>query len=538
MERIECSVCIDERCQQNNFFIESVYVLDDNSFSSTVSDLQLTQCSHHSECFIGFPPSLFRTSKYNRQQLRDACKFMGVKVHDCSTITSTIFNKLSSIIISQKKVREGENFVSIPAVTITSSTFEKCAREALDSAEYRGEHHLEDFRIACDVVSKRRCVIVLLGGASGTGKSTLSSLLASRLGISSMLSTDSIRHILRNIIPQEQLPVLFCSTYEAGKHVDAQGLTEKQALIQGYLQQSDKVYEYLEKVIEHYHNCGESIVIEGVHLNVSVMKRLMKRFDSVIPFVVVIKDKKKHMERFAVRSKYMTLDPLLNKYIASYASIREIQKRFQTKGDETLIPKVDNSNLDRALGLCHATIVRCLRQVYKGVPIYDTSRKQTVLVHEEFNFVARNIWSTKLAQKLIRSKVSKGEIFKRFFDRKELPESTLEEEEEEEEIVNKPSGESVDSSSDAPEIGSIVSGSVDMDVLHPVPKPKEKKEKPGISVMSLRSESESELEHVDSMAGESDSSYQDEESDHSVHEEQTNEVRNEPPKQPQRKVSF
>ena len=70
-------------------------------------------------------------------------------------------------------------------------------------------------------------MIVLLGGASGTGKSSLSSLLASRLGISSMLSTDSIRHILRNFIPREEKPVLFCSTYEAGNFIENTGLTEK-----------------------------------------------------------------------------------------------------------------------------------------------------------------------------------------------------------------------------------------------------------------------------------------------------------------------
>lgn len=56
-------------------------------------------------------------------------------------------------------------------------------------------------------------------------------------------------------------------------------------------------------------------MIEGVHLNVSVLKKLLMQFDSVIPFIIHIKNKKKHMERFAVRSRYMTLDPNLNRYI-------------------------------------------------------------------------------------------------------------------------------------------------------------------------------------------------------------------------------
>jgi 2-phosphoglycerate kinase len=60
---------------------------------------------------------------------------------------------------------------------------------------------------------------VLLAGTSGTGKSTLASLLGSRLGISTVLSTDTIRHVMRNFISREELPILFASTYETANFV-------------------------------------------------------------------------------------------------------------------------------------------------------------------------------------------------------------------------------------------------------------------------------------------------------------------------------
>jgi len=59
-------------------------------------------------------------------------------------------------------------------------------------------------------------VTVLLCGTSGTGKSTLASLLAGRLGVSSILSTDSVRHMLRGFAPEETAPLLWVSTYQAG----------------------------------------------------------------------------------------------------------------------------------------------------------------------------------------------------------------------------------------------------------------------------------------------------------------------------------
>jgi len=63
--------------------------------------------------------------------------------------------------------------------------------------------------MACDIIEKKLPFIILLGGTSGkiilfifkgSGKSTLSSIMTSKFGISTALSTDSIRHIMRNFI--------------------------------------------------------------------------------------------------------------------------------------------------------------------------------------------------------------------------------------------------------------------------------------------------------------------------------------------------
>ena len=55
---------------------------------------------------------------------------------------------------------------------------------------------------------------VLLAGTSGCGKSTLAGLLAARLGITTLLSTDSVRHMMRSFVPQADNPVLWASTYQ------------------------------------------------------------------------------------------------------------------------------------------------------------------------------------------------------------------------------------------------------------------------------------------------------------------------------------
>jgi len=59
-----------------------------------------------------------------------------------------------------------------------------------------------------------RPVIVVLAGAPGVGKSTLATRLAVRLGITRVVTTDTVREVLRSVIPRSVLPELHISTYE------------------------------------------------------------------------------------------------------------------------------------------------------------------------------------------------------------------------------------------------------------------------------------------------------------------------------------
>ena len=75
--------------------------------------------------------------------------------------------------------------------------------------------------------------------------------------------------------------------------------------------------ERLAEVIDSYYNRNQSLVVEGVHLTVSFLKQMMTKYPTCIPFVLYIKNKNKHGERFAVRAKHMTIDPKFNKYISN-----------------------------------------------------------------------------------------------------------------------------------------------------------------------------------------------------------------------------
>lgn len=127
-------------------------------------------------------------------------------------------------------------------------------------------------------------------------------------------------------------------------------MTEKKKILKGYLKQSNLVNHHLIHVIDKLIQRRESVVVEGVHLTVEVIKSLMDKYKYTLPFIVYISKAEKHKERFAVRSKLMTLDPKYNKYVENFDRIRTIQNYIVKKADESYFPKVDNSNIDKSLG--------------------------------------------------------------------------------------------------------------------------------------------------------------------------------------------
>lgn len=158
-------------------------------------------------------------------------------------------------------------------------------------------HYSRDLHTANRLFSRASSVTILLGGTSGCGKSTLSALLASRFGITTVLSTDTVRHVLRTKKSQDECPVLWKSSYNAGESLDSEsvrGLRNHASggkVLLGYKLQSDLVLDPIDRLIGTYEARRESIIIEGVHLSVQGCLYLMNRHSSVLPFIIYISNK-------------------------------------------------------------------------------------------------------------------------------------------------------------------------------------------------------------------------------------------------------
>src|SRR5687768_3499078 len=96
---------------------------------------------------------------------------------------------------------------------LTSERFEITRSELVDLAtetieQMVGQRYADTYRNWQAVEELDLPFIVLIGGTTGTGKSTIATQLAARLGITRIISTDAIREVMRSMFSERIMPAL------------------------------------------------------------------------------------------------------------------------------------------------------------------------------------------------------------------------------------------------------------------------------------------------------------------------------------------
>ena len=109
-------------------------------------------------------------------------------------------------------------------------------------------------------------LVLLVGGATGTGKSTITTEVAHRLGINRVTSTDFVRQTMRAFFSEAFMPSIHYSSFEAGTAVAARDEDPGAANVRGFLEQTRNVLVGVRASVERALTEGHSMAIEGVHL--------------------------------------------------------------------------------------------------------------------------------------------------------------------------------------------------------------------------------------------------------------------------------
>jgi 2-phosphoglycerate kinase len=181
-------------------------------------------------------------------------------------------------------------------------------------------------------------LVILIGGATGTGKSTVATEIAYRLGITRLTSTDSIRQTMRAFFSREFMPTVHYSSFGAGAALpDADD-----PLVAGFLEQSRNVLVGVRASIDRALEEGWSIILEGVHL---VPGLLPSRIEGalVCACVLSIDDETVHAQHFFSRTKGS-----LGDYLDSFAEIRRLQDFIVGRAEHEGVAVIENASAERA----------------------------------------------------------------------------------------------------------------------------------------------------------------------------------------------
>ena len=117
-----------------------------------------------------------------------------------------------------------------------------------------------------DVAQLDRPLIVLIGGTTGVGKSTIATEVAHRLGITRISSTDSIREVMRGIFTQDLMPAIYESAFNAWRGLRVPVPQGANPVIVGFREQTAVVTRASSPSSTAPCSRAVSMVIEGVHL--------------------------------------------------------------------------------------------------------------------------------------------------------------------------------------------------------------------------------------------------------------------------------
>jgi len=185
-------------------------------------------------------------------------------------------------------------------------------------------------------IADRAPRLLIISGATGTGKSTAALNIASKSNFARILSTDAIREIMRSCDQGDMQEALHRSSFSIGSANDP---------IIDWLDTCQSVETGIEATINRALREGIDLLLEGVHI-VPSEKLLSSWRDAggiALGIIMAVSDENKHKEM--LRSRDAHSFRRADRYLANFGRIRNIQDGLMERSKISNWPIVDISRV-------------------------------------------------------------------------------------------------------------------------------------------------------------------------------------------------
>lgn len=194
---------------------------------------------------------------------------------------------------------------------------------------------------------EREPFILLLGGGTGVGTTSVGTELAHRMGIKNVIATDSIREVMRKTVSEKLLPMLHSSSYDAHKYLNIGD--KKNDVLMGFQMQTAEVAVGVEAIIERALKEGTPTMVEGLHIVPGFISKELVEKPNVLMFMMHLKDEKEHRNRFYARALETKFHRPIEGYLENFDSIRQIQEYVIKKAKENNVEVIENTDIEKTI---------------------------------------------------------------------------------------------------------------------------------------------------------------------------------------------
>ena len=243
--------------------------------------------------------------------------------------------------------------------SISSSELRELAAAVLEDVV--GLRYAENYRTWQRAQDRSLPLIVLVGGATGVGKSTIATTVASRLGIVRIVSSDAIREVMRGIFTREMMPSIHASSFDVAEHL-REPPGDADPVIAGFRRQVTAVAVGVTQLIRRAVVEGIDLIIEGAHIVPGFLQLPAANEAIVAQMVVTVDDEHVHRSHFVARSQDTRAQRQNRNYLDYFTQIRTIQDYVRALAIEHGVPVVPSYSLDATVSRVMQLIVSDLTE--------------------------------------------------------------------------------------------------------------------------------------------------------------------------------